>query len=161
MLLKSSGRIKYRNAYKTVDYNKLVILAKSVKMTDEQEILKKLLVEEKDVIRDLASLVEKAKEVFVIEKPSGRVIFKEFGKLSDPQRICALLIGRYFAVKLGLLEDSSLGVSEIADELGRPKTALSGPLKDLGTKGFVEKLTNRKYVIAYHRIKDIFDAYFK
>ncbi|MEM4241895.1 MAG: hypothetical protein QXW08_07310, partial [Candidatus Nitrosotenuis sp.] len=83
MLLKSSGRIKYRNAYKTVDYNKLVILAKSVKMTDEQEILKKLLVEEKDVIRDLASLVEKAKEVFVIEKPSGRVIFKEFGKLSD------------------------------------------------------------------------------
>lgn len=152
---------KYGKAYNIVNYNKLVITAKSVKMTDEQEILKKLLVEEKDVIRDLASLVEKAKEIFVIEKPSGRVIFKEFGKLSDPQRISALLIGRYFAVKLGLLEDSSLGVSEIADELGRPKTALSGPLKDLGTKGFVEKLTNRKYVIAYHRIKDIFDAYFK
>lgn len=130
-------------------------------MTDEQEILKKLLVEEKDVIRDLASLVEKAKEIFVIEKSSGRVIFKDFGKLSDPQRISALLIGRYFAVKLGLLEDSSLGVSEIAGELGRPKTALSGPLKDLATKGYVEKLTNRKYVVAYHRIKDIFDAHFK
>ncbi len=130
-------------------------------MTDEQEIIKKLLVEEKDVIKDLASLVEKAKEIFVIEKPSGKVIFKEFGKLSDPQRICALLIGRYFAVKVGLLQDSSLGVSEIAGELGRPKTALSGPLKDLVTKGFIEKLTNRKYSIAYHRIKDIFDSYFK
>lgn len=129
-------------------------------MTDEKEILRKLLVEEKDIIKDLANLVERAKNIFVIEKSSGRVIFKDFGKLSDPQRISALLIGRYFAKKLELLEDSSLGVSEIAQSLGRPKTALSGPLKDLSTKGFVEKLSNRKYDIAYNRIKDIFEIYF-
>ncbi len=130
-------------------------------MTDEQEILKKLLVDEKDVVKELVSLVEKAKEIFVIEKSSGKIIFKNFGELIDAQRICALLSGRYFASKLGILEDHSLGVTEIAKELGRPKTALSGPIKDLTKKGFVIQLTTRKYAIAYHRIKDIFDAYFK
>lgn len=130
-------------------------------MTDEKEVLKKLLVDEEDIIKDLADLVQKAKDIFVIEKSTGRVVFKNFGKLSDPQRICALLVGRYFATKLELLKESSLGVSEIAQVLGRPKTALSGPLKDLVTKGFVEKLSNRKYIVAYNRIKDIFGIYFK
>ncbi len=129
-------------------------------MTNEKEILKELLVDEEDIIKDLANLVRKAKDVFVIEKTTGKVFFKNFGKLSDPQRISALLIGRYFAVKLELIEDNSLGVSEIAEMLGRPKTALSGPLKDLSTKGFVEKLSNRKYRIAYNRIVDIFENYF-
>lgn len=130
------------------------------KMSDEKEILKKLLVDENQVIKDLAVLVDKAKNVFVIEKNSGKVIFNEFGELTDPQRISALLIGKYFAEKLEVLEDSSLGISEIANELGRPKTALSGPMKDLIKKGYVEKLSNRKYVIAYHRIKEILNNYF-
>lgn len=129
-------------------------------MSDEKEILKKLLVDENQVIKDLAELVDKAKDVFVIEKNSGKVIFNEFGKLTDPQRICALLIGRYFAEKLEVLKDSSLGISEIANELGRPKTALSGPMKDLVKKGYAEKLSNRKYAIAYHRIKEILNSYF-
>jgi len=129
-------------------------------MTDEQNILKKLLVDEKDVIKDLVNLVEKAKEIFVIEKSSGKMIFKDFGKLSDPQRICSLLMGKYFAVKLGMLQDSSLGVSEMASELGRPRTALSGPLKELSSKGYIQKLANRKYEISYHRLKDIFDSLF-
>ena len=129
-------------------------------MTDEKEILKKLLVEEKDVIKDLVNLVEKAKTVFVIEKTTGRIIFISFGKLSDPQRICALLIGKFFAVKMELIEESSLGVSEIAKELGRPKTTLSKPLGDLVKLGYVEKLPQRKYTIAYHRLNEIFDSYF-
>ncbi len=130
-------------------------------MPDEKEILKKLVVEEKDVISDLVNLVERAKEVFVIEKPSGRIIFKNFGKLSDAQRICALLVGKYFALKLGLLEEAALGISEIAKELSRPMTTLSRPVGELIARGYVEKLTTRKYIIVYHRIKDVFDTYFK
>ena len=129
-------------------------------MADERDILEKLLVDEEDIVKDLVNLVDKAKDVFVIEKSTGKVIFKDFGKLSDPQRISALLIGRYFATRLDLLEDSSLGISEIADALGRPKTALSGPLKDLLSKTYIEKLSNRKYRISYNRIKDIFETYF-
>lgn len=130
-------------------------------MTDEQEILKKLLVDEKDMVKELVSLVERVKDIFVIEKSSGKIIFKNFGELTDVQRICALLSGRYFASKLGILEDHALGITEIAKELGRPKTTLSGPIRDLTKKGYVIQLTTRKYTIAYHRLKDIFDSNFK
>ena len=129
-------------------------------MVDEKEILEKMLVDEGEVIEQLAGSVDMAKDIFVIEKQTGKIVFKNFGKLSDPQRICALLIGKHFAVKIGIISEDSLGVSEIAKELGRPKTALSGPLKELHKKGFVEKLPNRKNIVAYHRINDIIKEYF-
>src|SRR2546422_202486 len=100
-------------------------------MTEEQEILKKLLVDEKDLIKDMPSIVEKVREVFVIENRTGRVIFINIEALSDSQRISALLLGRYFAQKLALIDFYPIGVAEMANQLGRPKTALSGPLKDL------------------------------
>ncbi len=129
-------------------------------MVDEKEILEKMLVDEGDVIKQLASSVEMAKDFFVIEKQTGRIIFKNFGELKDQQRICALLIGKYFASRLGIITENSMGVSEIAKELGRPMTALSGPLKELIKKGYVEKLANRKNIVAYHRITDIIKEYF-
>ena len=122
--------------------------------------MSELLVSETDIVKDLARLVSKAKDVFTIEKSTGKIFFKNFGKLNDRQRISALLIGRYFAVKLDIIEDSSLGVSEIAELLGRPKITLSGPLKDLLVEGYIEKLSNRKYRIAYNRIKEVFENYF-
>ncbi len=128
-------------------------------MTDEEEILKKLVVEEKDVLRDLTNLVAKASQIFSVEKPSGRIIFKNFGKLNDSQRICAFLAGKYFAVKLGFVQDSAFSVGAIAKELTRPVTALSGPVKELVKKGFIEKLLTKKYLIAHNRLTEIFDEY--
>ena len=130
-------------------------------MTSEKEILKKLLVDEEDILKDLSELVGKAKNIFVIERSTGKIFFKNFGKLTDPQRITALLVGRYFAEKLDIIDDDSMGVSEIAGALGRPKTSLSGPLKDLSTKGYVEKMDNKKYRIAHNRIQDIVKTYFE
>ena len=130
-------------------------------MTNEKEILKKLLVDEEDILKDLSELVDKAKNIFVIERSTGKIFFKNFGKLTDPQRITALLVGRYFAEKLDIIDDDSMGVSEIADALGRPKTSLSGPLKDLSTKRYVEKMDNKKYRIAHNRIQDIVETYFE
>lgn len=130
------------------------------KMTKEIKMLESLLVDETDIIKDLAKIIEHAKEIFVIEKATGKIIFRNFGQLTDRQRISALLIERYFAGKLGLIEDNMLGISEIANILGRPKTALSGPIRDLLSKSYVEKLSNRKYLVNYNRIKDIFEDLF-
>jgi len=128
-------------------------------MEDKSNPFEKLFVDETSVMKQLLTQIAHASEIFSIEKPSGRILFKNFGNLTDSQRISALLIGKYFAVKAGLSNVSdSLSVSEIARELGRPKTALSGPLKELLTKGFIEKLTDRKYRIAYQRIQEIFDV---
>ena len=123
----------------------------------ENEILKKLVVDEKDTIQELKSLVDKAEEFFKIEKPTGRILFKKFGMLNDSQRICIVLIGKHFAKKLGIAETDSLGVSDISKELGRPLTAMPISLKPLTDRGFVEKLSGKKYRIAYHRLSEILD----
>ncbi len=130
-------------------------------MVEENEILKKLVIEEKDITKEMEKLVEEASKYFRIEKPSGKIIFQNFGSLSDKQRILVVLLGKYFAYQLKMIENASLSISEIANELGRPMTALSGSIKELTTKGYVEYLAGKRYRIAYHRIKEIFEDVLK
>lgn len=125
-------------------------------MTDESEVLKKLVIEEKDVIKETEKYVEEASKYFRIEKPSGRIIFQNFGALTDKQRIAIILLGKYFACKLMLIKEPSLNITEISKELGRPMTTLSSSLGDLVKKGYVEYLSGKKYKISYNRIKEIF-----
>lgn len=126
-------------------------------MTSENEILNKLVIEEKDVTKEMEKLVVEAGKYFKIERPSGRILFQNFGVLTDKQRICIILMGKYFANKLEIIENANMSISEIAHDLGRPMTTLSSPMKELTTKGFVETLPARKYRIAYHRINEIFE----
>lgn len=122
---------------------------------DERKVLNRLVVDKGAMIKDLEHLVEQAKDIFLIESPGGRIIFQDFGALSDERRILALLTAKYFAARLGLKNDNSLGISEIAQELGRPMTSLSGPVRSLIAEGYVEKLPIRKYTVAYNRMKEI------
>jgi hypothetical protein len=124
---------------------------------DENEILEQLVVEEKDLAKQLAKLVEQAGKVFKIERPSGRIVFEDFIRLSDKERILVLLIGKYFAGRLKIIEDAAMSISEIGSELGRPMTALSGPVRDLVKAGLVEHLPGRRYKVEYHRINHIFE----
>jgi predicted transcriptional regulator len=126
-------------------------------MEEESEILRKLVVDEKDVIKELEKLVEQSQKYFRIESTSGKIVFQDYGSLSDKQRIAVVLIGRYFASKLKLIEDPSLSISEIAKEIGRPMTTLSKYTRDLVDRGYVEYLPGKKYRIAYHRIKEIYN----
>lgn len=126
-------------------------------MTEENEILKKLVVEEKDITKEMEKLVGEAQKHFRIEKPSGKIIFQNFGSLNDKQRIAIVLLGKYFANRLNMVENPSLSISEIAKEIGKPMTTLSGNMKELVSKGYVEYLPGKKYRVAYHRIKEIFD----
>jgi hypothetical protein len=121
----------------------------------ELDVLKTLVVDEADVIRNLKEEVARAKSVFSIASPTGRVIFENFGDLSDYKRILVLLLGKYFALKLGLVRTAALGIREISEELGRPSTALSGDVGTLKKEGFVEKLPDRTYRIAYNRVREI------
>ena len=83
---------------------------------------------------------------------------KQIASISAPDSR-AIMIQPWDA-RLSIIKENSLGVTEMAKELGRPKTALSGPLKELLKKGYAEKLPNRKNVVAYHRINDIIKEYF-
>ena len=131
--------------------------AKNDSSADEKKVLSKLLVDESAVIANLAEQVEKVTKVFRIENPSGRIIFESNLDLSDRKRVVALLLEKYFSHRLGLIQDDSLGVSEIADELGKPVTSMSGLVGGLMQDGFVIRLPIRKYRVVYHRIPSIID----
>jgi len=123
------------------------------KMTDEQEILKDILVDESDVVQNLASIIQKAKEIFVMEKDTGKVIFKNYSQLTHPQKICCILIGKYFAKRLKIKNDHTLSISEISNELDIPQTTLSSPLKSLRKTGHILYEKSR-YRINPHRIEE-------
>jgi DNA-binding MarR family transcriptional regulator len=125
--------------------------------TGEEEILAKLLVDEHDVLKDLETVVNKSLKVFRIEKPSGRIIFQNLGTLTDTQRIIAILAGKYYAHRNRLIPDYSMGISAIGTEIGRPPTALSGPMKELTKKGLVVRQPDRKYRIEYSRMNEAID----
>jgi len=128
-------------------------------MNNEKEILKDLLVDEAEVQKNLVDLVKKSKNIFQIQKETGQILFKNFGNLTNPSRICALLIGKKFAKKLGLYVDDSLTITQISKELGIPPTTLSSPIADLTKKGYVLK-NEKKYEIAYARLPEILDEFF-
>lgn len=124
---------------------------------EEKEVLKKLLVDEEEVTRRLEEKVDKAEKIFKIEAGSGRIIFNDYTKLADIQRVSTLLCGKYFGKQLGLKISDALGVSEIARELNRPPTALSGVLGELLKRGWISKDPHRKYRIVPYHIDEVLD----
>ena len=121
----------------------------------EEDILSKLVVSEEDVLKKLNELVDKAKVVFNIEKPTGVVLFQSNENLTILQKITALLVGKYFATRLHFIEDYSMTVTEISTELDLPRTSLSGPLKTLLNKKYTVQLENKKYKINYIKIEQV------
>lgn len=128
-------------------------------MSDEKEILKDLLVDDEDIKKQLTSLVNKAKNIFQIQKKDGKILFKNFKDLKNPSRICALLMAKKFAKKLELDVEDIMTINEISNELGIPSTTLSSPIGDLTKKGFVIK-DGKNYEIAYNRLPEIFEEFF-
>lgn len=129
-------------------------------MINEKEILKNMLVDESNIIQNLANIVQKAKDIFVMEKSSGNIIFKNYSTLTNPQKITCVLIGRYFAKRLEFIDDHTITVSEISKVLDIPKTTLSSPLKSLRTSGQILYEKSR-YRINPHRIEEIINSFSK
>lgn len=129
-------------------------------MTNEKDTLKDILVSEEDVIQNLSEIVKKAKEIFVLEEKSGKIIFKNYSKLTNPQRIFVVLIGKYFAKRLNIINNNSMEISELSEELNIPQTTLSSPLKALKTKGLI-LYDKGKYRINPHRTEEIISSFEK
>ena len=128
-------------------------------MSDERELLKDLLVNETEIIKNLASTIQKVKKIFRIEEKSGKIVFNNYSKLTNPQRICCILMGKYFTNKLGIIEDSTAAVSDLSSELEIPSTTLSSPLKSLRKSGLI-LYDDSRYKINPHRIEEITNSFF-
>lgn len=124
----------------------------------EIDALKRLLIDEKETVRKIQEMVNKAEKIFKIEKATGKIVFEDYTALTDLHKVGALLCGKYFAKQAGVKVPDALGVTEIAKELHRPATALSGPLGELQNRGWVEKNPHRKYKVVYYHIDEILDG---
>jgi biotin operon repressor len=126
-------------------------------MVNDKEIMSKLLIDEKDTEKLVERSVEKAQKIFRIESKSGRIIFNDINSLTEKQKICSLLVSRYFAFKLGLVESDSLNGSSIAAELGSNENTVWGKLSELTQEGIIER-REQKYKVHHYKIESVLDG---
>lgn len=121
----------------------------------EKEIMDKLLVKKEQVDADLRSIADKLSDVFKIEE-SGEVLFSDFSSLDDDQRMLALLTGKFFAARWGLINSDRMRITDIAKAIARPRQTLSKRIENLRKKGLVLRdTTEGRYFIDKNRLKDI------
>src|SRR3990172_6121133 len=126
---------------------------------NNSSILQRLVIDEKDLTPELETLVQELSRHFRIEKLTGRIIFQNIGVWNNKQKILIVLMGKYFATALRLIENSWLSITEISKEIGVPITTLSSKLRELVKAGYIEYSPEpvNKYRIAYLRIREIVD----
>lgn len=118
----------------------------------KEEILKGLILDEKDTLSKLKELVDESKELIRIEGHSGKVvIIKNDVSLKD--KIVLLLIGKYFAKESGLINSQKLNLEAMKNELNAESRALSRPLGDLLRENIIEN-ENGEYFIKYYQIEN-------
>lgn len=124
---------------------------------EEQDILKRLVVAEEDVKKNLERIVTKAQKFFQIEAGTGRIIFSNVAGLSHSQRIVLLLAGRYFAKRLSLVDSEFMPLKDIGVQLQTPVTSLSNPIGRLVSDGVLIKRGAGEYAIVYYKIEKSID----
>ena len=118
----------------------------------KEEILKRLILDEKDTLSKLKELVDKSKELIKIEGHSGKVIIIK-SNLSSKDKVVLLLIGKYFAKESGLINSQKLNLEAMKNELNAESRALSRPLGDLLRENIIEN-ENGEYFIKYYQIEN-------
>ncbi|MFH1591969.1 MAG: hypothetical protein ABIB47_01230 [Candidatus Woesearchaeota archaeon] len=129
-------------------------------MSDEEtKILNKLFVDEEDTLEKLNELISKAGKLFSIHKKTARVELKEPKKLIEKEKICLLLMGRYFSAheKIKIIDSDSLSGSSIIQELKGNAGTIWGKLSELNSEGLIEK-TKEGYKIIPYKIEQILNT---
>ena len=130
---------------------------------NEKKILSRLIVDEKSTIEQLNELVTKAEKIFRIDGGDGKIIFNDFNRLTEKDKICALLIGKSFAAneKIGIIGSDIMSGTDIIKELrGNPGT-IWGKLSQLTSENKIENIPNKGYRIVHHKIDMIIDDILK
>ena len=121
----------------------------------EKEMMEKLLAKKEQVDMDLRLIADRLSAVFKIEE-SGEILFSDFSSLDDNQKILALLTGKFFAARWGLINSERMRITDIGKTLARPRTTLSKEIESLRKKGLVSRdTTDGRYYIDKNRLKDI------
>lgn len=120
----------------------------------KEEIMGTIFLKEEDTLQELKAIVDQSRQFFKIEKETGKIIFSGEIKLTIPDKILLLLIGRYIAKVGGAINNEDMKLAELSNELAIPTTSLSKPLGILVEEGIIRKTDDGGYKIIYHKIKE-------
>ena len=116
----------------------------------------------KELVRDtddiLVDNLETAKQLFHLDEGTGNVLLTKTSQDFGPQdRILVELIGQLYAEMAGLVDESSLETSDIANRIGKDSNVVSARLSDLRDKGWVKSPSRGVHKFNEHRLEEVLD----
>ena len=121
---------------------------------NKQDILKKMLIDEEAVFE---RLVDRASNLFKIDK-SGDIIFLiPKSRLTHRQSIALVLLGRYFAAELGILETDTMTSGDLSPYIDTDKKSITARLADLKKESVIQSVERGTFRVSILGISKILD----
>lgn len=121
---------------------------------NKQDVLKKMLIDEDAVFE---RLVDRASNLFKIDK-SGDIIFLiSKPRLTHRQAIALVSLGRYFAAELGILDTDIVTSDDLLGYLDTDKKTITARLADLKKEGVVQSVERGTFRVSILGINKILD----
>jgi hypothetical protein len=118
-----------------------------------KEALKKLIIDGDELIEQFVS---KAEGIIGILRDTGEPqILINTDKLTNPQIISLLLIGKYFSYELGLVDKPSMNRDELSVLSGIHEMSISARISDLNKENKVRSVDRGEYAVNIHAINSI------
>ncbi len=113
----------------------------------EREILSVLLADPQET---LSTLVTKSERLFRVNRRNGdTILLSPRSRFLDRHLLAIYLLGRYFALKLGLAKDDELTIEELQMISGVDPGSLSARLSDLKKEGLIDSPERGRYRVDY------------
>ena len=121
---------------------------------NKQDVLKKMLIDEDAVFE---RLVDRASNLFKIDK-SGDIIFLiPKSQLTHRQTIALVSLGRYFAAELGIFETDTVTSDDLSAYMNTDKRTITARLADLKKEGVVQSVERGTFRVSILGINKILD----
>ena len=121
---------------------------------NKQDVLKRILIDEDAVFE---RLVDRASNLFKIDK-SGDIIFLiPKARLTHRQTIALVSLGRYFAAELGILEMDTVTSDDLSAYMDTDKRTITARLADLKKEGVVQSVERGTFRVSILGINKILD----
>jgi hypothetical protein len=121
---------------------------------NKQDVLKKMLIDEDAVFE---RLVDRASNLFKIDK-SGDIIFLiPKSQLTHRQTIALVSLGRYFAAELGIFETDTVTSDGLSAYMNTDKRTITARLADLKKEGVVQSVERGTFRVSILGINKILD----
>lgn len=123
-------------------------------MRERKALLQEMLIDEEDVLQNV---VEKAKQVFRIDKNGSLVFLHPRNSLTHQQQIALVLLARRFASELGMADSDTMTAEQLAETVDPDKASVSARLTELKKEAIVESPSRAHFRISILGVQKILD----